>query len=100
MLLSGIRLASFTRSAKKRPRLQATDRLLWVWLSRVWADWGSALVNVKPETVVGWHRKAFGLFWTWKIRRGKAGRPPVARDVRDLIRRMNNENPGWGAPRI
>ena len=88
------------RSATKRPRLQATDRLLWVWLSRVWADWRSSLVIVKPETVVAWHRKAFLLFWTWKIRRGKAGRSVVPREVRDLIRRMSKENPGWGVPRI
>ena len=88
------------RSAKKRPQLHAPDRLLWVWLSRVWADWRSALVIVKPETVIAWHRKAFRLFWTWKIRRGKPGRPPVPREVRDLIRRMSRENPGWGAPRI
>jgi hypothetical protein len=88
------------RSAKKRPRLRAADRLLWVWLSRVWADWRSSLVIVKPETVVGWHRKAFRLFWTWKIRRGKPGRPAVPREIRDLIRRMSKENPGWGAPRI
>ncbi len=88
------------RSAKKRPRLQAADRLLWVWLSRVWTDWRSSLVIVKPETVIAWHRKAFCLFWTWKIRRGKPGRPAVPRDVRDLIRRMSKENPGWGAPRI
>jgi putative transposase len=88
------------RSAKKRPQLYAPDRLLWVWLSRVWADWRSALVIVKPETVIAWHRKAFRLFWTWKIRRGKLGRPPVPRQVRDLIRRMSKENPGWGAPRI
>jgi putative transposase len=88
------------RSANKRPRLQSADRLLWVWLSRVWADWRSSLVIVKPETVVGWHRKAFRLFWTWKILRGKIGRPSVPHDVRDLIRRMSKENPGWGAPRI
>src|SRR4051794_14756568 len=88
------------RSAKKRPQLHAPDRLLWVWLSRVWADWRSALVVVKPETVIAWHRKAFSLFWTWKIRRGKPGRPPVPREVRDLIRRLSRENPGWGAPRI
>ena len=61
------------RSAKKRPQLHAADRLLWVWLSRVWADWRSSLVIVKPETVVAWHRKAFRLLWTWKIRRGKTG---------------------------
>src|SRR4051812_29949542 len=90
----------FQRSQKKRPQLHAADRLLWVWLSRVWADWRSSLVIVRPETVVAWHRNAFRLFWTWKIRRGTAGRPAVSRDVRDLIRHMSNENPGWGAPRI
>ena len=88
------------RSAKKRLRLNAADRLLWAWLSRVWTDWRSALVIVKPETVVAWHRKAFRMFWTWKIRRGKSGRPAVSREVRDLIRTMSRENPLWGAPRI
>ncbi len=88
------------RSANKRPRLHAADRLLWVWLSRVWTDWRSSLVIVKPETVIAWHRKAFCLFWTWQVGRGKPGRPAVPRDVRDLIRRMSQENPGWGAPRI
>ena len=88
------------RSAKKRPRLNASDRFLWVWLSQVWTDWRSALVIVKPQTVVAWHRKAFRMFWTWKIRRGKRGRPAVSREVRDLIRRMSSENAGWGAPRI
>lgn len=88
------------RSAKKRPFLQTADRLLWVWLSRTWTDWRSSLVIVKPETVVAWHRNAFRLFWTWKIRRGKPGRPAVLHEIRALIRRMSKDNPGWGAPRI
>jgi hypothetical protein len=88
------------RAAKKRPRLAPMDRLLWVWLSRIWSDWRSVLVIVQPDTVVAWHRKGFRLFWTWKIRRGQRGRPAVPREVRDLIRRMCRENPGWGAPRI
>jgi putative transposase len=88
------------RSVNKRPKLSASDRLLWVWVSRIWSDWRSPLVIVKPETVIAWQRKAFRLFWTWKIRRGKPGRPPVPREIRDLIRRMSRENPGWGAPRI
>jgi len=88
------------RSAKKRPTLSAADRLLWVWFSRIWPDWRFSLVIVKPETVIAWHRKAFRLFWTWKIRRGKPGRPALAREFRDLIHRMSRENPGWGAPRI
>ena len=68
-------------------------------MSRVWRDWRSALIIVKPETVVAWHRKAFRLFWTWKIHRGKPGRPPVPREIRDLIRCMCKENPGWGGRR-
>jgi hypothetical protein len=84
------------RSAKKRPKLRAADRLLWVWLSRVWTGWRSALEIVKPDTVVAWHRKGLRMFWTWKIRRGRPGRPAVLREVRDLIRRMSRENPGWG----
>jgi putative transposase len=88
------------RTARKRPRLTPADRLLWVGLSRIWSDWRSALAIVKPETVVAWHRAGFRLFWTWKVRRGQPGRPVIAREVRDLIRQMCRENPGWGAPRI
>jgi putative transposase len=42
----------FQRSAKKRLWLNRSDRLLWIWLSRVWTEWRSALVMVKPETVI------------------------------------------------
>ena len=88
------------RSARKRPKLTSGDRLLWICLSRLWGGWHSALAIVKPETVVAWHRAAFRLFWTWKVRRGQLGRPLIPREVRDLIRRMCRENPGWGAPRM
>jgi putative transposase len=88
------------RSARKRPKLTSRDRLFWVCLSRLWRDWRSTLVIVKPETVVAWHRKGFRLFWTWKVRHGQPGRPVIARETRDLIRKMCRENPGWGAPRI
>jgi putative transposase len=40
------------------------------------------------------------MFWAWKIRRGKKGRPAVSAETRNLIRRMSRENPSWGAPRI
>jgi transposase InsO family protein len=88
------------RSARKRPRLTPLDRFVWVCLSRIWRDWHSTLAIVKPETVLAWHRKGFRLYWTWKVRHGQPGRPVLAREVRDLIRRMCRENPGWGAPRI
>jgi putative transposase len=71
-----------------------------VLLSRIWRDWRSALAIVKPETVLAWHRAGFRLFWTWKVRHGQPGRPVISREVRDLIRKMCRENPGWGAPRI
>jgi putative transposase len=84
----------------KRPKLTPADRLLWAWLSTAWQDWKSGAFIMKASTVVGWHRKGFRLFWTWKIRRGKPGRPVVPKDVRELIRLMSRDNPLWGAPRI
>jgi putative transposase len=88
------------RRSVKRPKLASADRLLWTWLCEVWSDWRSALVIVKPETVISWHRKGFRLFWTWKVRYGQPGRPPVSTEIRQLIRKMSRENPLWGAPRI
>jgi putative transposase len=72
-------LGVLRRSAPKRLKLIPADRILWVLLRRVWADWKSALLIVKPETVIAWHRKGFRLYWTWKVRRGKPGRPPCRR---------------------
>jgi putative transposase len=84
----------------KRPKLAPADRLLWVWLFAVWSGWWSALIIVKPNTVIAWHRRSFRLFWTWKVRRGQPGRPAVSKEIRQLIRRLSRENPLWGAPRI
>ena len=92
-------LATIERTSP-RPSLRLADRLLWVILSRILPNWREVLVIVKPETVVGWHRKGFRLYWTWKSRRRRDGRPTVPREARDLIRRMSRENPLWGAPRI
>jgi putative transposase len=85
---------------RKQARLNSADRVLWVWLSRLWTDWRSLLVIVKPETVIGWHRKGFRLFWAWKSTRTAVGRNSVPREVRDLIRKISAANPLWGAPRI
>src|SRR6266498_5821043 len=81
-----------------RPRFVSTDRLLWVWLYRVWPQVLNAMVLVKPATVVHWHRKGFRLCWRWRSRR--LGRPKMSSEIRDLIRRMSLANPLWGAPRI
>jgi hypothetical protein len=87
------------RTRPRRARLSTLDRWLWVGLSRVWSEWRRALVIVEPATVLAWHRRGVRCFWAWKSRR-RAGRPPVAREVRDLIRTMSQTNPLWGAPRI
>ena len=88
------------RSVSSRPKLRAWDRFLWIWLLRLWPEWRTALIIVKPETVIAWHRKGFRLFWTWKSRRGRSGRPRISRDIRELIRTMSKSNPLWGAPRV
>lgn len=88
------------RRSVKRPKLTTGDRFFWAQLSRLWRDWRSAVVIVKPETVIGWHRKGVRLFWTWKVRHGQPGRPPVPLETRRLIRRMSRDNRLWGAPRI
>jgi hypothetical protein len=88
------------RSARRRAKLTQLNRLFWAWLSRIWSDWRSALTTVQPESVRAWHRRGFDLYRAWKIRRGQPGRPTLADEVRELIRRMCRENPAWGAPRI
>ena len=92
-------VAVLNRSRAPRVRLTAADRVLWAWLSQAWSGWRPALVLVKPDTVLAWHRRGFRLFWTWKSR-SRTGRPAAAAEVRALIRRMAAANPLWGAPRI
>ena len=91
---------SILKKRHPRPRLTEGDRLFWLWLSRVWKSWAEALVIVKPETVIGWHRRGFRWFWTRKSRRRGPGRPPIAPEVKALIFQMAQANSTWGAPRI
>jgi hypothetical protein len=87
------------REASTRPHVTAADRLLFVWLCRLFPSLRNAITIVQPDTVLRWHRSAFRLYWRWKSRSG-GGRPKVPIEVRTLIRRMSVENPLWGAPRI
>ena len=84
----------------KRPRLRIRDRLFWVWLSRIWPDWRSCLVIVRPDTVVKWHHQGFKLYWRWKSRSSKPGRPRIDPEIRELIRQVSRDNPTWGVPPI
>jgi len=91
-------LAVLNRQAPK-PKLRPADRLLWVGLLRLWPDWQQALLLVRPQTVIAWHRWGFRLFWRWKSR-DRGGGPSVDGDLIALIRGMWQANPTWGSPRI
>jgi putative transposase len=83
-----------------RPRLRLSDRLFWVWLSRLWPGWQAALAFVQPRTVMAWQRQRFRDHWQQLSQQGRPGRPTIAKEVRELIRDMSRANPTWGAPRL
>jgi len=87
------------RTAPKRLRFSAFDRLMFVGLSRLFPEIRDALAVVRPETVVRWHRAGFRAYWRWRSR-PRRGRPAVPVEIRQLIREMSLANPLWGAPRI
>lgn len=89
------------KAKRPHPKLAMADKLFWVVLQRFWSGWKQVLVIVRPETVLRWHRAGFKLYWTWISRRQKRlGRQPTSEALRELIFRMVDENPTWGAPRI
>jgi len=79
--------------------LNLFDRLFWIGLRRFFSGWKNVLLIVKPDTVVAWHRASFRWYWRWRSRQ-RPGRPRITNELRDLIRRLAQENPGWGAPKI
>jgi putative transposase len=54
-------LALFREREKKAMPTTPADRFVFSKLAR-WFDWRSALVIVKPATLIGWHRAAFRRF--------------------------------------
>ncbi len=83
----------------RRPKLRPWDRWLWIMLKRAWPNWKTPLMIFRPETVIGWQRTGFRMFWRWKFRR-RPGRPGKDPELIQLIRRMWAVNPTWGSPRI
>jgi len=79
------------RKAKPRRADDAT-RLTMALLSGLFA-WKQALVIVRPETLVRWHRKGFQLFWRYKSK--PPGRPRIPAELRELISQMARSNPTW-----
>ena len=92
-------LGVLRRKLKGRARLTNNDRWFFVQLYRWFPSILPALMIIRPDTLVRWHRAGFRGYWRWKsCRRG--GRPPIEAELRALIRQMSRENLLWGAPRI
>lgn len=87
------------RTAPKRLRFNAFDRVIFVGLSQMFPDVRRALAIVRPQTIVRWHRAGFRTYWRWRSR-SRWGRPRVPLEIRQLIREMSLANALWGAPRI
>ncbi len=81
-----------------KPRPTPAFRQLWTFISKHCPAWKSFLMIVKPETVIGWHRKAFRFYWTRKSK--PHGRPSISRTTIALIKRIYKENPLWSPERI
>src|SRR6266853_1538873 len=82
-----------------KPKLTVADRLLFIWLYRLFPSVLDDITIVQPETVIRWHRTGFRLYWRWKSR-SRGGRPRIPEEIRRLIREMLLANRLWGAPRI
>jgi putative transposase len=96
-----MQLAAFQRK-RKRPLLTTLDRVFWITLRSLWADWRRHLMYVQPETVVRWQRERFRRFWARLSNRQvrRRGRPSTAGELRRLVEQMAAANPLWRAPRI
>jgi putative transposase len=92
-------LAVYKR-VQKHPRLRSSDRAFWVWLSRLWDRWRMPLILVRPETVIRWHRQGFKLYWRWRSRAKRPGRPRIPSEHIEFIRRMSRDQPTWGEDKI
>jgi putative transposase len=89
-------LALYIERGVKPRRIDSITRIALTILSGFF-DWRGALVVVRPETLLRWHRQGWKLFWRLKSR---PGRPPIPSRLQALIRQMARENPLWGEERI
>jgi putative transposase len=89
---------SILRRQVGRPRFEPRDRLMLAALSRVAPRHSCSAFPVRPETLLRWHRRLVARRWTYPHRR--PGRPPIEREVRELIVRLARENTSWGYVRI
>jgi transposase InsO family protein len=93
---------SIYRRKQKRPKLTCWDRLFWIALAGNWKGWRKSLLVIHPDTVVRWQRQRFTKYWAQLSHKPgkKLGRPPIGKQIRELIRTMALANALWRAPRI
>ena len=87
------------KGKRPQPQLNSLDQIFWTTLRRFWSRWTDVLVVMRPENVIGWHRAGFRFYWRWRFQ-PHGGRPKITEEIRALIRRLAEENPDWGAPKI
>ncbi|MGX9430520.1 hypothetical protein [Bradyrhizobium sp. LeoA1S1] len=92
-------LVVLRRKLKGRARLTNNARWFFVQLYRWFPSILPALMIIRPDTLVRWHRAGFRRYWRWRSR-SPGGRPPIEAELRALIPQMSRENLVWGAPRI
>ncbi len=84
-----------------RPQIRDADRRFWVLACRLFSDWRRNLIVVRPDTVIGWHRKGWKAYWRWRSRRPfGTGRRKIDPELRDLIRRMARHRVVWPAIKL
>jgi hypothetical protein len=81
-----------------RPHLRTGDRLFWVLLAKAWQDWRTALIVVRPDTLVRWRRQWLRRRWAQRSTRSRPGRPSTTAAIRTLVDQMTQANPLWGGP--
>lgn len=86
--------------AVKRPDLRTLERGLLVMLAGKLPHWRDAMLLVKPDTILRWHREGFRLFWRWRSAASRKPKPSIDAGIIELIGRMARENGLWGAERI
>lgn len=87
------------RRFPSNPKFTVVDRLLFIWLYRLFPTVLNDIAIAQPETIIRWYWTGFRLYWRWKSR-SHGGRPKVPIEIRRLIREMSRASRLWGAPRI
>ncbi|WP_327004296.1 integrase core domain-containing protein [Dactylosporangium sp. NBC_01737] len=81
-----------------RPDLQPADRVVLAALSRLLPRQRWATFFVTPATLLRWHQQLIARQWTYP--HARPGRPPVDREIRELVLRLAAENRTWGHRRV